>query len=653
MRDPEISIIIPVHNAMPYLTKCLDSVLQQTIGIQHIEVVAVDDGSTDDSGIELDRFAAQHPEVFRVEHQPASGGPAAPRNRGLELAKGRFVFFLDADDFLGPEALQRLLDAASRNGSDVVLGKMKGAGGRGVPGSMFRENQADADLFTSRVYWTLSALKLFRRSLIEKHQLRFPVELPNGSDQPFTGLAYLRAKRISVVADYDCYYAVRRDDGQHVTRSGGAMPRVAFLEQMCRLLSDEVPAGPKRDSLLLRHFQIDMPHVLRHLVRENDPEQQEILFARITDLVREHYSENIAVRLHPLLQMHYHIVAHGTLQQLCDIVGFSREKQPYEVTLQKDRVLALFPHADDPDLAVPLRCVDVTDHLSLHHRLTSYEFTGSELHLTGESRWKETHSTDGLRVTVVLRERGSAEVEYTTEAKFVDDNRFEATVDLLTCAQGAPLRDGIWYVFLRAAQGDATKTVRFGSRRAPGMNTNRCLHMASNGCGGIRGTAAYFTQPHGNLSLDLGEQKYSAPRVVHVDSANWSGTNLMLRGRIPAHHGSGDLALRVTEHGGSVRELDLPHQQGEFTTVIPMDRLGRGSWSLKVCADRSSKSEEWLVPATTVPTGIRWQKLFSLPAYAKPLPDHATLTFRVDSVRPWIGLQRRVSKVSQQWFRRR
>ncbi|WP_328344348.1 hypothetical protein OG873_32180 [Streptomyces violaceus] len=78
---------------------------------------------------------------------------------------------------------------ADTNGSDVVLGKMVGVGGRGAPRSMFRRNQPRTDVFSSRVYWTLSPLKLFRRDLIERLELRFRTDLRVGEDQPFVAMA--------------------------------------------------------------------------------------------------------------------------------------------------------------------------------------------------------------------------------------------------------------------------------------------------------------------------------------------------------------------------------------------------------------------------------------------------------------------------------
>jgi CDP-glycerol glycerophosphotransferase len=222
MPTPLVSVVMPVHNAMPYLLKGLQSVVDQTIGAERIELVAVDDGSTDESGDALDAFAADHPELVTAVHQEASGGLGAPRNRGLDLARGEYVFFLDADDHLGAEALERMVATADEQGSDVVLGRMAGANGRGVPESMFKRAQLATDAFHSRAFWTLDPCKLFRRSLIERLGLRFEPGVHTGEDLPFTVAAYPTASNISILADY-CYVVKR--DGRNATAGVWADPQ--------------------------------------------------------------------------------------------------------------------------------------------------------------------------------------------------------------------------------------------------------------------------------------------------------------------------------------------------------------------------------------------------------------------------------------------
>ena len=151
---PDVSVIVPVYNAMPYLTECLTSLVGQSIGSNRMEIVAVNDGSTDSSGDELGRFEQLHPRLFTVLHQSNSGGPGGPCNQGLDVASGRFVFFLGADDTLWREALERLVAEADLYGSDVVAGKMVGVNGRYVHQALFAQTDHDVQLFSSALPWS-------------------------------------------------------------------------------------------------------------------------------------------------------------------------------------------------------------------------------------------------------------------------------------------------------------------------------------------------------------------------------------------------------------------------------------------------------------------------------------------------------------------
>lgn len=114
---PKVSVVLPVYNAEGYLVRCLDSVLAQTY--PNVEVVAVDDGSSDGSPAILDDYARRHPGRVVVEHRE-NGGAAEARNRGIELCSGEYLTFIDNDDWLDADLLQTMVDAARPSGAEVV-----------------------------------------------------------------------------------------------------------------------------------------------------------------------------------------------------------------------------------------------------------------------------------------------------------------------------------------------------------------------------------------------------------------------------------------------------------------------------------------------------------------------------------------------------
>ena len=114
---PEVSVVIPVYNVEKFLRDCVDSVLKQTF--QGFEIILVDDGATDQSPALCDAYAREYANI-RVIHRE-NGGLSAARNSGLAAAKGKYVYFLDSDDWIIPRALQTLFDIAKRENADAVL----------------------------------------------------------------------------------------------------------------------------------------------------------------------------------------------------------------------------------------------------------------------------------------------------------------------------------------------------------------------------------------------------------------------------------------------------------------------------------------------------------------------------------------------------
>ena len=345
---------------MPYLVRCLESVESQTLGPDRIEIVAVNDGSTDGTGEYLEEFAARSKVPTRVVHQPNSGGPSGPRNVGLRMARGRYVFFLDADDFFGDEALERLVAMADRAGTDVVLGRLKGVG-RKVGTSMFARTEERVDVHSSRVIFALSAQKLFRRELLSRLGLEFDETLPTGEDSLFTMEAYLRGNGVSVVADYDCYHLVTRDDGKHATRRGSYPPRFQALTALTELIVRLEPPGPKRDQLLVRPFTVGLlqqfgPHLLK--------ESQEVRRHKLelaAPMIR-HWSKGVADRMKVGERLVLACVAAGRLDILVDVLEFVRTKQVPEVVTEgrRGRLFLAYPHFGNRRSGIPHSAYEVT-----------------------------------------------------------------------------------------------------------------------------------------------------------------------------------------------------------------------------------------------------------------------------------------------------
>ncbi|MCT2594476.1 glycosyltransferase [Streptomyces sp. N2-109] len=633
---PDVSVIVGAYNAMPYLTRCLDSAVGQSIGHARMEIIAVDDGSTDGSGAELDRFAEAYAGLVRVVHQENSGGPSAPRNAGLELATGRYVFFLDADDHLGAEALERLAGTADTNRSDVVLGRVVGVGGRHAPRSMFKRSESRTSVFDSRVYWSLNPMKLFRRELIERHGLRFRTDLVIGEDQPFTATAYLRAEAISVVADYDCLYWVARDDGGNITRlARGTEYRLRVLAAMFALIAEETEPGPGRDLLLLRHFTIDLRNALAQLALEPRRADQVRAVEALREVLAPWYGEGVAARMPALDRLQCGLVLRGMADELLEVLRYGRalsadagagaatelaeptEAGPTErlTTVTEDgRVYARYPYFRDPARALPDHLYDITRELRAHHRLDSCTAVDGTYRITGHASLRRL-STDGVDTALVLRERGGT-TEYrlpvtpvtpVTPVEADAEAGFEVTLDPVRAAEGKPLPDGLWDLYLDVGAQGVVKRVRFGAERGPEAGDGQPLtQLVRTPAHGLAVTA-YFTTPHGNLSLDVGEGKHQVPSQLQVDETGWAPGErspvLAVTGHCTlAWFPPGALTLHASPDAESAGARQGPvevRDDGRFTARLPLPDRGAGPWRVSLrltIADRA-----WTLPLPSPP----------------------------------------------------
>ncbi|SFB19180.1 hypothetical protein SAMN05216249_11255 [Acetitomaculum ruminis DSM 5522] len=117
MKKIKVSVVVPVYNTEPYLKRCLDSLIGQTLS--EVEIVAVNDGSTDGSGKILDDYKEKYPDRIQVIHKE-NGGQATARNLAFTLCKGEYIGFLDSDDYVKTDMFEKMYKKAKKTGSDYV-----------------------------------------------------------------------------------------------------------------------------------------------------------------------------------------------------------------------------------------------------------------------------------------------------------------------------------------------------------------------------------------------------------------------------------------------------------------------------------------------------------------------------------------------------
>ncbi|MDT8303278.1 MAG: glycosyltransferase [Sedimentisphaerales bacterium] len=218
---PAVSIIIPVYNLEKYLSRCIDSVINQTL--RNIEIICINDGSTDRSLDILKDYATDDPRIRIIDKE--KGGPGIARNIGIDEAVGEYIGFVDGDDWIEAEMHEKMHTAAKKNISDIHICTIKMMDADGKPimlkcdydkylgekytddSIVFNRHHISEELFkVSRHAWN----KIYKHSFLKKHNIRF---LPNKyyEDNIFFFMAFFKAERISITRNQFYNYYFKRE----------------------------------------------------------------------------------------------------------------------------------------------------------------------------------------------------------------------------------------------------------------------------------------------------------------------------------------------------------------------------------------------------------------------------------------------------------
>ncbi|MGG8407207.1 glycosyltransferase family 2 protein [Streptomyces sp. 12297] len=491
----DVTVAVRVCNQAAVIDACLASLTTQTIGTERLEIIAVDDGSTDDSGAMLARAAHAYPAFMRVGQVPRGLSAAAARNWALSQATGRYVMFLEATDRLAPGALEAMVASGDRNEADVVLGKLESSGRHTVATSMFRKSQTHTDPYSSKVYWSLTPDKLFRTSMVQRRGLAFPSDMTIGDDQAFTAAAYIGADNISVVGDGTCVIK-----GPNQAARVSLTERISLVSRMLRLVDSLLPPGPQRDKLHSRHLEVELGKATATaLLNPTDPTDREQSLWAASEVLRTQASPGALAQLPRMVAVRFALLAAGKFAEAERMAAFEVEKDRPGVrkTVEKGRVYTQLPFFRDPAVPLPDEIFDITADMTVSHELQSMKWNGSLLLLDGYAFYEQL-STKERATRVVIRERHTGVEESFSVTARRDDNltnargnaramgRFSSRINLAQTSSGWPFPPGIWDLYLAVSFEGVTQEVRLGPKRSPSSTRWRGCRWRSRRCRGSR-----------------------------------------------------------------------------------------------------------------------------------------------------------------------
>ncbi|MEC1072263.1 glycosyltransferase [Priestia megaterium] len=209
----KLSIIVPVYNLEKFVGRCLESILCQVN--DEVEIIIIDDGSTDNSGTIIDEYAQKHSNI-RVTHK-SNEGISKTRNKGLVQAKGEYVLFVDSDDYIAGNMVKTMLNQAINKNADIVISKAVNEWSDQTKEDMFTKDFDESEVINGmeavKRFWAGEINghpwnKLIRRELMVNNNIVFPEDKKIYEDAPTLFKLYLKANRIAFV-NQNLYYYVQ------------------------------------------------------------------------------------------------------------------------------------------------------------------------------------------------------------------------------------------------------------------------------------------------------------------------------------------------------------------------------------------------------------------------------------------------------------
>ena len=497
----KVSVIVPVFNPGHYIDPCISSLLGQTMPADDLELIFVDDGSTDDTPARLQQLADTHPQV-KIITIPNSGWPGKPRNVGTDAAHGEYVMFVDQDDRLEPQAMERMYSLGSANQADVVLGKVI-SDFRGVYHELYRVQRPKCTVFDAPLIRSLTPHKMLRTAFLVDQRIRYPEGRRRLEDQLFMVKAYFGAQSVSIVSDYVCYRYLRRPDGKNAGSVRIDPPGYfANLAEVLDVIDLHTSPGEVRDDFYRRFLGTEM---LRRLTPDHwggRPQQYvDSLITEIRHLMEDRFPLTVDQGLGAARRAHAALARHGGT---AEISAYADKIKQIKAVGHVTRVQHLNRARFRLDLEIHLESGG-SDFTLEKGQDRTWLLPADLRHAAGTDDTGEIGSPEDMLCDVTVRHRVNRDEWYLPGPMTANLEQHEngarvtwtgsVTVDAGKLAGGSPLRAGTYDL---NAQVRALGLGRGARLRAPGATGDRLLPLLVNSRGAI--TRLYVTA-EGNLSF--------------------------------------------------------------------------------------------------------------------------------------------------------
>lgn len=263
-----ISVIVPIYNVEDYLPNCIESIKNQTH--KNLEIILVDDGSTDTSGEICDKYANNDPRIIVIHKR--NGGLVSARKSGIQRARGKYATYVDGDDWISPVMYENLLSRIT-DADIIISGKIRDYGNHlvyeknKIPDGIYSDNDLKAKIYSTMMYTGIFYDRgispqiyqnLYIRTLLLKNQLEIPDQISVGEDAACTYPTLLNANKIAVTSDCYYHYRIRAGSIMDININDDISP----LSELYKYLKKRFSEKAALESTLLNQLDYMMLYIL-------------------------------------------------------------------------------------------------------------------------------------------------------------------------------------------------------------------------------------------------------------------------------------------------------------------------------------------------------------------------------------------------------
>ena len=301
----KVSVIIPCYNAEEYLETCMQSLLEQTMGREEMELIFVNDASTDGTGNLLMRYEERYPDTIMVIHLPINSKQGTARNIGMDYASGDYIGFCDADDWVEPDMYKLLVERLEETEADYAVccryeeypNGTVGVLGPGQDGVLHLEKEEFKYYLRNQLAPAGEFQKLYRADFLKRYQLRFAEGLKY-EDNFFSGISLYYVDKIGLVAKPLYHYRIHAASTVQLANAMHHLDRLTVEEMKLKELKERGLYEAYREDIEAAFMELYFVNTIGLLVNRFDELPEGVLW-RMQDTVHKYFPnwrENLLIR---------------------------------------------------------------------------------------------------------------------------------------------------------------------------------------------------------------------------------------------------------------------------------------------------------------------------------------------------------------------